>query len=73
MKERTVQKHECGKIADPKRESKWIIDPICHREAGHTGCCVITEKSGIAGVHYTTKRATAMAEWQAVWERNEKK
>jgi hypothetical protein len=68
-----VQQHECGRIADPQRESRWITDPVCHRELNHTGCCVVMETSGQAGVYYTTRRATALVEWQGVWDRNAKK
>jgi len=64
---------ECGRIAEPRRESRWIIDPVCHREPNHTGCCVVTDHSGLAGVFYTTRRATALSEWQGVWDRNAKK
>lgn len=49
-----IERPECGAVADLKRESKWITDPVCHLPAGHSGTHVCIEQRGErAGFIYT--------------------
>lgn len=58
-----LEARECGAIADPRRESRWITDPVCHQPAGHSGTHVCTGQRGEReGFIFTTPRQ-AHPEW----------
>lgn len=57
----TITITECGAVADMTRESRFIIDPVCHEPAGHSGTHVCTTSYGRSGFHYTTARPLAVA------------